>query len=49
MTPTIEVSQETLEQLDSHRENEESYDDLVHELVTIYEQQGAFTREGYTE
>lgn len=49
MSPSIQVSEETLRKLDSHREDDESYDELVQELVRIYEQQGAFTREGYTE
>lgn len=49
MSPTIQVSQTTLERLDSHREGEESYDELVQELINIYEQTGAFTREGYSE
>lgn len=49
MCPTIEVSEETRAQLDSHRENGESYDEIIQELVSIYEQQGAFSREGYSE
>lgn len=49
MSPTIEVSEETMRELDSHQEGDESYDELVQELVNIYEQQGAFTREGYSE
>lgn len=49
MSPTIELSEETIKQLDSHREDGESYDELVQELVSIYEEQGAFTREGYAE
>lgn len=49
MCPTIEVSAETLSELNSHREDGESYDELLQELVNIYEQNGAFIREGYTE
>lgn len=49
MTPTIKVSETTLEKLDSHREQDESYDELVQELINIYEQSAAFTREGYAE
>lgn len=49
MSPTISVSEETMDMLDSHRQRDESYDELVQELVTIYEQEGAFTREGYSE
>lgn len=49
MSPTIPVSERTLQKLDSHREDEESYDELLEELIHIYEQEGAFTREGYAE
>jgi len=46
MSPTTEVSEETLEALDSYREGGETYEELIVELVHIYEQEGAFTREG---
>ncbi|SDY52901.1 DUF7557 family protein [Halopenitus persicus] len=49
MCPTIKVSEETLNELDSHRENGETHNEVIRELVRIYEQQGAFTREGYSE
>jgi hypothetical protein len=49
MSPTILVSEETVDDLDSHRKDGESYDELLGELVRIYEQQEAFTREGYSE
>lgn len=49
MCPTIEISEETRSALDSHRENDESYDEVIRELVNIYEQQGAFTQAGYSE
>ena len=35
--PEIEVSEETLERLKDLRENGESYDELVAELINIYE------------
>lgn len=49
MRPVIPVSRETLEEIDNHREQEESYDEFLRELLNIYEQQGTFTREGYSE
>lgn len=49
MCPTIEVSEETIIELDNHREEDESYDDLLQELIGVYEQNGAFVREGYSE
>lgn len=47
--PTIELSAELLDRLDSHREEGESREELIAELVTMYETEGAFLREGYSE
>jgi hypothetical protein len=49
MAPEITVSEETRRELDAHRTEDETYDELLRELVQIYEQQGTFTREGYSE
>ena len=35
--PDVELSAETLERLDALREEDESYDELVTELINIYE------------
>jgi len=35
--PTIEVDEETLERLDGLRVDDESYDDIITELINIYE------------
>lgn len=35
--PDVHLSEETVERLDALRENGESYDDLVEELLNIYE------------
>lgn len=35
--PTIELEEETIERLDALRVDEESYDELVTELINIYE------------
>jgi predicted CopG family antitoxin len=35
--PTIEVDEETIERLDSLRVEDESYDEIVTELINIYE------------
>ncbi|MDY6818852.1 MAG: hypothetical protein SVG88_09335 [Halobacteriales archaeon] len=35
--PTIEVSEETVERLDNLRIEDESYDEIVTELINIYE------------
>jgi hypothetical protein len=35
--PNVTLSEETIDRLDSLREDDESYDELVTELVNIYE------------
>jgi len=35
--PTVELDEETIERLDALRVDDESYDDLVTELINIYE------------
>lgn len=35
--PSVELEEETLERLDSLRIEDESYDDIVNELINIYE------------
>lgn len=35
--PEVELSEETIERLDGLRQDDESYDELVAELVNIYE------------
>jgi hypothetical protein len=35
--PTVEFEEETLDRLDTLREEDESYDELVNELMSIYE------------
>ncbi|MFB6299379.1 MAG: hypothetical protein ABEH65_03890 [Halobacteriales archaeon] len=35
--PTIEVSEETVERLDNLRIEDESYDEIITELINIYE------------
>ena len=45
--PTVELDEETIQRLDSLREESESYDELVTELLNIYEAEGLtlFTNE----
>lgn len=47
--PTLEVSDELLDRLDNHREEGESYEELISELLSMYETDGTFLREGYSE
>ncbi|AEH37030.1 DUF7557 family protein [Halopiger xanaduensis] len=35
--PTVELEEETIERLDELRVDDESYDELVTELINIYE------------
>ena len=35
--PTIEIDEETIERLDSLRVEDESYDEIITELINIYE------------
>jgi predicted CopG family antitoxin len=35
--PTVDVDQETLERLDQIRLDDESYDEVITELINIYE------------
>lgn len=49
MSPSIELSRDLLDRMDSYREDDESYEEFIEELLTIYETQGAFLQEGYSE
>jgi predicted CopG family antitoxin len=49
MTHTIEISDELRERLDANREEGESYAEFIEELLNVYETEGAFLQEGYSE
>ena len=49
MTYTLEISDELKDRLDAHLEEGESYEEFITELVSIYETEGEFLREGYSE
>lgn len=49
MPYTLEISDELRDRLDDHREEGESYEELITELVSIYETEGEFLQEGYSE
>ena len=49
MTHTLEISDELRARLDSHLEEDESYEEFIAELVSVYETEGAFLQEGYSE
>lgn len=49
MTYELKISDELKERLDDHREEGETYEELIAELVSMYETEGAFLQEGYSE
>lgn len=49
MAQTIELDDDLAERLDSHREEGQSIEALIDELVSMYETSGTFLQEGYTE
>jgi predicted CopG family antitoxin len=49
MTHTIEISNDLKERMDRHLEEDESYEEFIGELLSVYETDGAFLQEGYSE
>ena len=48
MSTTIEISDDLRRRLDDHLEDDESYEELIEELLNIYES-SRFVQEGYSE
>lgn len=46
MTHTIEINDDLKERLDSHLEEDETHEEFIEELVSIYETEGRFLQEG---
>lgn len=49
MTHAIEISDDMKDRLDSHCEDGETPEELIEELVSMYETEGTFLQEGYSE
>lgn len=49
MTHTIELSDDLWERIDDHREEGETHEEFIAELVAMYETEGTFLQEGYSE
>jgi predicted CopG family antitoxin len=49
MPTTITIDDDLRERLDKHLEEDETYEEFIEELVNIYESEGAFLQEGYSE
>ena len=49
MTFTLEISDELRDRLDAHLEEDETHEEFIEELVSMYEAEGTFLQEGYSE
>ncbi len=49
MRTTIEIDTELYERLNGHLEEGETVEEFISELVSMYETEGAFLQEGYSE
>ena len=49
MTRTIEISDDLMARIDDHRQAGETPEEFIEELVSVYETEGAFLQEGYSE
>jgi metal-responsive CopG/Arc/MetJ family transcriptional regulator len=49
MSTTIELGDELAERIDGHLEEGETREEFIEELVAMYETEGAFLQEGYSE
>jgi hypothetical protein len=49
MPHRLEISDDLRERLERHAEEDQTIEELIDELVSMYETEGAFLREGYSE
>ncbi|MFU8869097.1 hypothetical protein [Natronococcus sp.] len=49
MTHSLEISDDLKDRLDSHCDEGQSPEELIEELLSIYETEGTFVQEGYSE
>lgn len=49
MTQTIEIDDDLMRRLEQHCEDDQTVEELIEELLGMYETEGAFLREGYSE
>lgn len=49
MTQTLEISDDLWDRLDAHLEEGQTHEELIEELLGMYETEGAFLQEGYSE
>lgn len=49
MTYTVELDDDVMERIRSHLEEDETPAEFIEELLNMYETEGAFLQEGYSE
>lgn len=49
MSTTVELDDELMERIRNHLEEDETPAEFIEELVNMYETEGAFLQEGYSE
>lgn len=49
MTRTLEIDDDLMERLEAHLEEDQTVEAFIHELLNMYETEGAFLQEGYSE
>ncbi|MFB6153195.1 MAG: hypothetical protein ABEJ27_02980 [Halodesulfurarchaeum sp.] len=49
MGVTIEIEEELYERIEAHLAEGETMEEFIEELVSMYETEGAFIQEGYSE
>jgi hypothetical protein len=49
MTQTIELDDDLYERIEGHLEDDERHEEFIEELISVYETEGAFLQEGYSE
>ena len=49
MTTTLDIGDDLAERIETHLEEGETPEEFVAELVSMYETEGAFLQEGYSE
>lgn len=49
MTHTLEIDDDLMNRLEEHCEEGQTVEELVEELVNMYESEGTFLQEGYSE
>lgn len=49
MSQTLEIDDDLMERIESHLEEGETPEEFIGELLSMYETEGAFLQEGYSE